>query len=510
MVSNSGGLALGTASAMRLADLSNRNPQWQLAANESDEFSHWMSGTGDPDYEVRRDVDFAPRKRRDLVRWLVRPQPERGPFYEDTWRKVCRKHPLNSLYALRDLAQQNQWPAGRWQEALQVWSESAMVLRSWRLVAPLIRTMPASVMRELAHSVAWWIEAASKSIDRQEGILIDLCRRVLELPWGEESGARVGPNEQLRRPVFEAINHPIGHVTQALINLWLKLKPNDGDELPANIGPLFTHLCDVRAPWFRHARVLLASRLIVLFRVDRRWTEQYLLPRFDWAADPMEAKAVWEGFLSSPRLYQLVLLAFKPQFLDTARHYGELGEHGRQYAAFLTYVALAAIDGYTAEEWRAAIAALPPEGLLESARALVQALEAAADQREEYWRNRIQPFWRSVWPKSRDVATSNIAESVARLCIAAGTQFPAALATVRNWLRPIEHPHYVVHRLQESGQCGRFPAEALRLLAAIIEAQPWVAPELGQCLDAILHSDMRFAEDPNYQRLREYARRRSG
>lgn len=502
------GLALGTASAVRLAELSGLHPQWQLAANESDEFSHWMSGTGDPDYEELRDVDFAPRKRRDLVQWLVKPQPERRPFYEDTWRDVCRTRFSHSLYALCDLARQDIWPAGRWREALQVWSEDGMVLRSWRRAAPLVQTMPDSMVMELAHGVTWWLQAASKSIDRHEAILLRMCQRVQGLTLDEDSGIRGGDGEAIRQPVTEAINHPIGHVTQALINLWMKREPNDGDGLPADIGPLFTQLCDVRVQRFRHGRVLLASRLIALFRVDRQWTEQYLLPLFDWAADPMEAKAAWEGFLWSPRLYQPLLLAFKLQFLDTAHHYGELGEHGQQFAAFLTYAALGPVVGYTAEEWRAAIAALPRDGLQESAQALSQALEGAAGQREEYWKNRIQPFWRDVWPKSRDLAAPGISESLARLSIAAGSEFPAALTAVLDWLRPIEHPYSVIHWLHDSGLCSRFPIDALRLLAAIVTDQPWGAPDLGQSLDVIVRADPGLANDPRHQRLLQYVRRR--
>ncbi len=507
---NASGLVLGAAGAARLAELTGRHPQWQLAANERDEFSHWMSGTGDPDYEERRDVDFAPRKRRDLVQWLFKPEPERHPFYKDTWRNVCRTRFFHSLYALCDLARQDIWPAGRWREALQVWSEDGMVLRSWRYAAPLVQTMPESVMQELAHGVTWWLQAASKSIDRHEAILLHMCQRVLGLPLDEDSGIRGGDGEAIQQPVTEAINHPIGHVTQALINLWFKREPNDGDGLPADIGPLFTQLCDVRVRRFRHGRVLLSSQLIALFRVDRQWTEQCLLPRFEWTADRMEAKAVWEGFLWSPRPHRPLLLAFKPQFLDTARHYGELGEHGEQFAAFLTYAALGPVDGYTAEDWRAALAALPLEGLQESAQALAQALEGAADQREEYWKNRIRPFWQDVWPKSRNLAISGISESLARLCIAAGSEFPTALSAVLDWLRPIEHPYYIIHRLHESGLCGRFPIHALLLLAAIVSDQPWGAPELGQCLDLIVEVDASLAQDPSYQRLREHARRRGG
>lgn len=500
------GLALGAVARARLAELSGTYPQWQLAANERDEFSHWMSGTGDPDYEERRDIDIAPRKRRELLQWLTKPQPERRPFYEDTWRNVCRKHLLNSLYALSDLARDGVWPTGRWLEALQAWSEEGRTMRSWRYAAPLVQTMPDAIIQEIAHGVTRWIESASKSISQHEDILLNLCRRILALPL--EAGTGMMRNgEPIDQPVTEAINHPVGHVTQALINLWFKRNPNDNDLLPADIGPFFTELCDAQVGRFRHGRVLLGSQLIALFRVDRRWTEQYLLPLFDWN-DPAEAKAVWEGFLWSPRLYQPLLIAFKPQFLDSANHYADLGDHRQQFAAFLTYAALGPTDGYTGHEFRSAIGALPQEGLEKSAQALFQALEGAADQREEYWKNRVQPFWQQVWPKSRDLATPRIAGSLTRLAIAARGEFAAALTAVQDWLQPIEHPDYVVHLLHESGLCRRFPADALRLLDAVIANQQWAPRELGQCLDEIERAAPPLAQDARYLRLQEYFRRR--
>lgn len=504
---NASGIALSATATTRLDDLSRAHPQWKLAANERDEFSHWMSGTGDPDYEDNREVDIAPHKRRELVQWLKQPLPDRNPFSEDTWREVCRKHLLNSLFALSDLAQEGTWPAERWREALQVWSENGRVLWAWRYAAPLIQIMPSEVLLELAHGVTHWLQEVSKSINRHEDILLELCRRVLRLPLDAVSGmTRNG--EPLNEPVTEAINHPIGHVTQVMLNLWLEREPSDNDRLPAEIEPFFTELCNVQVDRYRHGRVLLGSRLIALFRVDRPWTEQHLLPLFNWAVDVGEAKAVWEGFLWSPRLYQPLLIALKTPFLETSRHYADLGEHAQQFAAFLTYAALGPIEGYTMEEFRDAIGALPQEGLQESAQALSQALEGAADQREEYWKNRIQPFWKHIWPKSRDLATPSIAESLVRLSIAAGSEFPSVLMAVQDWLRPIEHPHYVVHRLVESGLCGRFSEDALRLLNIIIDDQPWAPRELGQCLDTIVKVIPELARDDRYQRLFEYSRQR--
>lgn len=505
---NTSGLVLGASATARLTEISAAYPLWQLATNERDEFSHWMSGTGDPDYEDSRDVDIAPRKRQELVRWLTKSMPERRPFYEDTWREVCRSRLFHSLSALCDLAQNNVWPAGRWREALQAWAEEDMVLRSWRYAAPLVQAMPDAVILEIDHAVTWWMEAASKSISRHEDILLNLCRRVLALPMEAGSGSRIIRNGvETHSPVGSAINHPIGHVTQALINLWFKQNPNDNDLLPADLKPIFTGLCDVQIVRFRHGRVLLGSRLIAFFRVDRPWTEQHLLPLFDWS-NPVEAKAVWEGFLWSPRLYQPLLTAIKSQFLESASHYADLGEHRQQFATFLTYAALGPTEGYSVEEFRSAIGALPQEGLEESAQALSQALEGAADQREDFWRNRAQPFWQRIWPKSRELATQRIAESLTRLAIAARGEFPAALAAVQDWLHPIDHSDYLVHLLHESGLCGRFPAEALLLLNAVVDKQQWAPQELDQCLDEIAQVAPLLAKDARYLRLREYARRR--
>ena len=160
------------------------------------------------------------------------------------------------------------------------------------------------------------------------------------------------------------------------------------------------------------------------------------------------------------------------------------------------------------DELRSAIDALPQDGLEESARALSQALEGTGDQREDYWGNRVQPFWQQIWPKSRELATPRIAESLARLIIAARGEFPAALAAVQDWLQPLEHPHYVVHLLHESDLCRRYPTDALRLVHALISDQRWAPRELGQCLDEIGHAAPQLLQDVQYLRLQEYFRRR--
>ena len=139
---------------------------------------------------------------------------------------------------------------------------------------------------------------------------------------------------------------------------------------------------------------------------------------------------------------------------------------------------------------------------------MFQALEGAGEQCVDNWKNRIRPFWQDVWPKSQQLTSKNIAQSLARLSIAARGEFPSALSAVLDWLQPIEHPDHVVHRLHESGLAGRFPEDALRLLNAVLDDQPWMPRELGQCLSAISSASPELLQDHRYRRLTEYARRR--
>ncbi len=427
------------------------------------------------------------------------------PSYKEAWREVCRNRFFHSLFALCDLARDGVWPTERWHEALHAWSEEDMLQRSWCYAAPLVQRMPDTVIQEIAHGVTGWIEVVSGTINRHKDILLDLCRRVLEMSLEADTGMthNGGPTDQ---PVAEALNHPIGHVTQALINLWFKRNPNDNDLLPEEIKPFFTELCDVQKARFRPGRVLLGSQLIAFFRVDRAWTEQYLLPLFNWD-NPTEAKAVWEGFLQSPRLYQPLLTAFKALFLESAEHYTDLGGHYKQqFAAFLTYAALEPTEGYTMDEFRSAMGALPQDGIEASAQTLFQVLEGSADQREDYWKNRVQPFWQQLWPKSRDLATPRLVERLTLMSIAARGEFPAALAAVKDWLQPLEHPHNVVDMLHKSGLCRQYPGEALYVLAAVISDQPGVTEALGRCLDEIRKVEPGLVKNAGYTQLQEYLR----
>ncbi|MEO7861091.1 MAG: hypothetical protein ABIU05_11710 [Nitrospirales bacterium] len=369
-------------------------------------------------------------------------------------------------------------------------------------MARIIVQAPDPVILKLEHALSYWLEVQAKVFVDQEVLFFQLVRRLLKLKSEGDLGADSDP-------VGHAINHPIGHVTEALLRWWYRQVPRDTQGLANEVKQLFTELCNTQVEMYRHGRVLLAAHAIALFRVDEEWSRSNLLPLFDWHKSELEARAAWEGFLWSPRLYWPLLSAIKQPILETATHYTKLGRHADQFSAFLTFAALDPGETFTKDELALATKSLPIEGLGEAAQTLVRALEGAGEQRVEYWRNRVLLYLKWIWPKSQEISSPAVSESLARLCVAAREVFPEAFDQLQHWLKPVNHPDYLVDQFHEMKICEKYPAEALAFLNIIIgnDAQ-WLPHELQLCLDQIKLTNPSLSGKPSFIRLIDLIRRR--
>lgn len=491
------GAVLGKAGTKALKELTQKYPNWKLASDESDEFPYWMGeaeGMG-------RAFSAIPTPRRAMVAWLKQ-HPISDRWQEDDWRQRCRDDFPTTACALLTLSSIDEWPTDRWREALQAWAEDKLLRRSWRYMTRIIAQAPDHVILKLDHALSWWLEVQAKTFVGQDKLFFQLIDRLLKLKI--EEGIEADSD-----PVSRAINHPVGHVTEALLRWWYRQMPKEREGLPTDVKILFTNICNSQVLAYRHGRVVLAAHAISLFRVDEEWAMTNLMPSFDWDKSEVEARAAWEGFLWSPRLYQPLLLAIKQSMLATVTHYTQLGKHAEQFAAFLTFAALDPGETFTKKELADATNMLPVKGLQSVAKTLVRALEGAGEQREEYWRNRVLPYFTSVWPKSRKVITPPVSESLAHLCVAARQAFPEAFGKLRHWLQAVTYPDYLISQLYEASICEKFPTDALTFLDRIIgdDAQ-WLPRELQQCLDQIKQSNSRLAKKPSFIRLINLLRRR--
>ena len=201
------GAALRTDARAKLDALSSQHTEWRLESDERDEFQFWMGGGT----ERRRSV-ATPRPPRELADWL-KENTGTDVRQDDDWPLRCREDLCAAALALRMLAGDNTWPAARWRQALNVWSDDSLIRRSWRCVAPVLAVAPGDVLLRLAHHLGAWLKKATKVFAPDEVLLLRLCRAMLELDYPDNE-------DENDDPVTDAINHPVGHVTEALLNCW--------------------------------------------------------------------------------------------------------------------------------------------------------------------------------------------------------------------------------------------------------------------------------------------------
>ena len=382
---------------------------------------------------------------------------------------------------------------------MSAWSEEELIERSWDRMAPVLAQAEAA-LKDIRHGVSFWLYAVAKTFEGQEETFLGLCDQILGLEYEEE--------DDFDEPVGRAINHPVGMVTDALLRWWYRSPLEDGQGLGGDLKPRFSRICDTCAGKFRHGRVLLAAHVIALFRVDCNWATRCVLPLFEWERSATEARSAWEGFLWSPQLYRPLMEAIKPAFLDTSNHYAELGRHDVQYSSLLTFAALDPDGVFTRRELATATAALPQEGLNNAAATLVRAIEGAGSQGADFWRNRVAPYLKTVWPRTDKAASASIAESFALACVAARDAFPEALCQVRPWLQGTAFPERAVHRLFESKIHKRFPRDTLEFLYLVVDDEAHRPPtDLKACLEAIRNAEPNLEDDYRYQKLVEFLRK---
>ena len=511
MKMESAGITLGEAARSKLGELSQQNPEWSLAEDERDEFPFWLE-VGDGE---KKPVISAPSEVDDLVKWLEK-FPDKNSQYMEVWCQLCRDNFENAVTALCRLAEKDKWLASCWAQVLRIWAQrgtdSKLLKESWQRVAPVLWEAPDSVIEKSSGSLSSWLSKVAKVFETHQEEFLLLIDRLLELQYPDKALPEIGVfilrdgDEPLNDLIEPAINHPIGHATRALLDWWYRQKPQDAEGIRDEVKPFFTKICETQTKKFRHGRLILAANLLNLFQVDEEWTQEHLIPLFDWQRSEAEAAVVWQGFLWSPRIYFPVLSAVKPYFLKTVEHYNQLGECSDVFADFLTFVALDSLGSgavFTKVELRDVTRKLPPKGLQKTVQTLSRALGGAGEQRKEYWRNRIKPYLKRVWPQESKVKTPEISDYFARLCMEAGDLFPEVMDELRYWLQPLEDPYYVTYLLDRSELCKKFPSEVLKFLGKVVgENMQGPVNELERCLDNIESSDETLASDDRFIRLR--------
>ena len=473
---------------------STAHPEFALDPDERDEFPSYIStGFG----RGWKRLATLPNTRPELASAL-RERPSEEFFYEDNWRDLLEKHFGVAIGALLQLAREQTWPQSAWQEALQYLSDDKIVRRAWYRLHKALERAPAQTIRSLAHSLTWWVQAAANALPPQSepGFLRLIDTIVRERGWDE--------SESVPEKLSQAINHPVGHLTEALLRWWYRTGPRVSGLLPAAIRDRFSEFVTSEAT-AGAARVALAAHLANLFVVDPGWTTKYLLPYFDWENSSGTALHVWDAYLGNPNISTELVGEFKTQFLETAQHYVELGDYAVQYARLLAITLLEFREAFSFAEARVALQRLGTDGIAAAAHRIAVGLTNAGERREEYWTNRVKPLLEHAWPKSASFRSSEESCALAETCMRAGERFEEAFDLVSSWLRPAQGCRLIALHVAETRIAEKSPASALKLLAAIVDTSQRSSPsKLKEVLETIAREEPTLRNSQDFQRLRNH------
>lgn len=482
------GAVLTEEALARIGRYEKAYPNWKLDDGDRDEFASWVG-----EVPVLR-APASPKTAKELAKWLLE-HPDSGKYEErDDWAERCRIDFPRAACALLSLANANRWLPDRWREALQAWVDERLVRRSWRWMGRVLANAENDLLQRLGVSLSSWLQAVGKYAQGQDELFFGLIVRVLSIYKESREHSR---NDY----VSQAINHPVGHVTEAALTRWYQRAPKDAELLPFDLQKVMAEVANVDVEAFRHGRVLMAAHVISLYRVDPTWTNAHFLPRFDWSSDCQEALAVWQGFLWIPRFYIPLVAAIREGFLATAERFVDLADFGQGYASMLALAGLEPRDLFSKRDIRVAVRNLPLPGLEALASAVVDFQKAAGDAQSEYWVNRTAQFLKNAWPKSLVPHSADIGVSFARIAVASGSSFPDAFAELRYWMQRSDYVGMALVELKESGHCVHYPDAALKLLDALV-GDGWPPSDLDYCLDAIREAKPELTSLAAYKRLR--------
>lgn len=490
------GTPLPDDAAARLSAIQEQHSQWHLNEGDRDTFpsysESWTGHRTDITAEMMREMPPE-----NLLSCLTE-QTWMGEGRLDQWKSLVTQEPERGSAFLEWLSESNNWPVEIWNHTIYGVGESLGDVSScWHRLFSLILSAPDELIRGSIYSLSSTLSrvlATDSGIDKNR--LLEVWDKLLPFAGALEVDADADR-------IFRAINHPSGHLAEILLKVLFDRKPEAGSGIPEDLRARLTSLATDDGPGFSLARLILASRINWLYRIDKEWARANVLPRFSWE-NPADARDSWQGFLWIGRLTIELFSDLKATFLASFAHREELGKSYDNLCHILAVMCIDFPDVVTHAEALIALRAMNDEGRAETISSLVRYLAGAEDKMGALWNSRIRPWIENAWPRDANCRGPEESGHFAELAIATGTLFPEAVGFLRQFLTNTNHLDRPIMRFSDSGQtlARQFPRETLELLNAIVsEPLDWHGNSVRDVLEQAVTADPTLRSIAEYRRL---------
>lgn len=373
-----------------------------------------------------------------------------------------------------------------------------------------------------------WDRIWSVALTQTQESVADLEQRAMdEVTGNQESAADLDG-------LTAALNAPAGKLSLALLDRLWKREVKEDAGLPSDLRGRFDALVSGDAGAHRHARIMLASRLVWLYRICPEWCIQHLLWRFgDFVSRPGEAQSFWEAYLwpatGSAKLWPFL----KPNLLKALRHIHCFDPDDRrhlvsQFAA--VWLRPGTFDQRDEDTLKSLFGEFDADVLETITWMWTDALRVQSEAAAILWREQIAPRIRTCWTERAAVRSPELNARLGAMLLKTREAFAEALDLLtveKPVLGPVKRLHHAIHDLKPlpdeandvTDRFGRsdrfdyikaFPNQVLRLLDVLVEpgvTQPWDGDLLESVLDRIASGCPACQGTDAMNDLRDYLRR---
>lgn len=502
----SSGAALPEEIASELAAIKNRNPLFRISSDGSDEYVFW-SGTYNSENNVNsQDV---PNDLEQLVEWLktdINRQELAEDDYRLAFREACKSRRTLVIEAINLATSRGIWNRHRIVQALTSMMEPDAISDMAGLVKYIVPIMPTEEWRYLANEIGFWCEKAVKTKKLPDGFIAGLAHRFLDFDDYREG--RIRSSDKEMDFVANAINHPIGRYVSALVNECFPATIGKGSGISEPYKTLFTKICTSNQDGFFYGRFVLASRSNALYHADEAWTQKNLLALAKWgASNEHEPVAFWQGFLWQKMIYPPILQCLKNEFEETLNHWSSLGMFKNNYLSLLVGLAVYRNPTFNIDELTNIMHKLDVEKLKIAARYIEEQMVNASNADKDpnaFWRENVFPFLQKAWPKSNNLLTDEIVQSLCVAFVTADEELAKGLNDI--WfIKPLRKLGFVCEKIQNSNAITNCPSHVLDLLDKVIDNvnNDIEGYCLEKCLTAMKDAAPGIEQNAKFQRLAE-------
>jgi hypothetical protein len=309
--------------AKKLAKIKTVYPHWEV--RKYPDLSHWIStGYLSPAFDPSLTVEeLLERNPKDNIDWLLTYdkqsgfQSRRGDLLTNIQKAVTQDFNW-SFQLVQSLQEKQNWGSDIWREILLGWQRSKFTEEQWELVL--------TFLIESHQLYLLYLDQITDLLDRsrQEQSEIPfscfpLAKQLANNLW------LTCKNYDRRKPddfdwIQQAINHPGGKITLFWLHILSREQSNSDQINSTALDEYKEKFGQVLEDNYHEAelgRVMLCTYLSFLFSLDSEWTQENIIPLFDWSTNQKQAQQAWYGFLWRGRWYEQILPILIPLYKKT-------------------------------------------------------------------------------------------------------------------------------------------------------------------------------------------------